>query len=136
MSSPSPVPVNIGLRVISSGKVGTVRFIGLTQFSPGQWIGIELDHPTGKNDGSVQGIRYFDCVANEGKPNELHDLYGLFVRPNTVKHLPESRRVSSSSHSRLSLSSPRKVCNRNFSNSFFQLLKYNYIYILTMVKSP
>ncbi len=36
----------------------------------GLWIGMTLDKPLGKNDGSVQGVRYFACEA----------LHGLFIR--------------------------------------------------------
>jgi len=50
---------------------GTIRFIGHTGFAQGEWVGIELDDQTGKNDGSVQGQRYFDCPLG----------YGMFVRP-------------------------------------------------------
>jgi len=58
-------------------KRGTVRFAGETKFSTqgGVWVGIEYDEPFGKNDGSVQGERYFSC-----KPN-----YGAFVRPDRVQ---------------------------------------------------
>eukprot|EP01114_Cavostelium_apophysatum_P009608 TRINITY_DN2280_c0_g1_i2.p1 TRINITY_DN2280_c0_g1~~TRINITY_DN2280_c0_g1_i2.p1 ORF type:complete len:1351 (-),score=437.37 TRINITY_DN2280_c0_g1_i2:39-4091(-) len=54
--------------------IGIVRFVGTTQFQSGIWVGVELDNPGGKNDGSVQDVRYFDC-----KPN-----HGLFVRENQV----------------------------------------------------
>ncbi|KAG4301318.1 hypothetical protein PCK1_002244 [Pneumocystis canis] len=67
--------ISINDRVYVNQVKGTVRFVGLTQFSSGIWVGIELDTPTGKNDGSVKGQRYFECMEN----------YGVFVRPSTVK---------------------------------------------------
>ncbi|GAB0133822.1 hypothetical protein EsDP_00002216 [Epichloe bromicola] len=56
---------------LSDGRQATVRFAGQTSFQVGEWIGVELEDKTGKNDGSVQGIRYFDCPAG----------YGMFVKP-------------------------------------------------------
>jgi len=58
-------------------KRGTVRFFGKTKFAKGEgvWVGIEYDEPMGKNDGSVQGERYFTCSPN----------YGAFVRPDKVQ---------------------------------------------------
>ncbi|XP_065841188.1 golgin subfamily A member 6-like protein 7 isoform X1 [Oscarella lobularis] len=44
------------------------------KFAKGTWAGIELESPEGKNDGSVQGHRYFDC-----KPN-----FGIFVLAKKV----------------------------------------------------
>ncbi|KAG6886787.1 hypothetical protein C0992_002372 [Termitomyces sp. T32_za158] len=56
-------------------KRGVVQFVGPTKFSKGVWVGIEYDEPIGKNDGSVQGERYFSCRNN----------YGVFVRPDKLK---------------------------------------------------
>ncbi|KAG9313180.1 CAP Gly-rich domain-containing protein [Chiua virens] len=57
-------------------KRGTVRFVGQTEFAKtGVWVGIEYDEPIGRNDGSVQGVRYFTC-----RPN-----YGVLVRPDRVR---------------------------------------------------
>jgi len=53
--------LKIGDRVIiSSGqgsKLGVLRYRGATQFAPGEWCGIELDDPLGKNNGIVEGIK-------------------------------------------------------------------------------
>ncbi|XP_023168315.2 kinesin-like protein KIF13A isoform X2 [Drosophila hydei] len=53
---------------------GVISFVGTTHFQPGAWIGVELDTPTGKNDGTVQGIQYFQC-----KPK-----HGIFVRADKL----------------------------------------------------
>jgi len=49
----------VGDRVRISGcKIGTLRYLGQTDFAKGLWAGVELDGPMGKNDGSVAGKRY------------------------------------------------------------------------------
>ncbi|XP_054844262.1 kinesin-like protein KIF13B isoform X2 [Eublepharis macularius] len=60
---------------VGTSKTGTVRYVGPTDFQEGTWIGVELDLPSGKNDGSIGGRQYFKC--NPG--------YGLLVKPNRVK---------------------------------------------------
>ncbi|PAA86959.1 hypothetical protein BOX15_Mlig023364g1 [Macrostomum lignano] len=61
---------------------GHVRFCGPTQFAAGTWVGVELDQPEGRNDGSVKGVKYFRCRAR----------HGLFVRHDKV--LQPRRRAS------------------------------------------
>lgn len=58
----------IGSRVEVTGKgsLGTVAFIGTTQFATGKWIGVILDEPKGKNNGIINGKQYFQCQENHG----------------------------------------------------------------------
>ncbi|XP_016355062.1 CAP-Gly domain-containing linker protein 1 isoform X4 [Sinocyclocheilus anshuiensis] len=59
---------------VNGNKPGVIQFLGETQFAPGQWAGIVLDEPFGKNDGSVSGVRYFQCEP----------LKGIFTRPSKL----------------------------------------------------
>lgn len=47
-------------------KRAYIRFVGPTKFAHGTWIGVELEQPFGKNDGSLKGVRYFRCDENKG----------------------------------------------------------------------
>ncbi|NXK67383.1 KI13B protein, partial [Sylvietta virens] len=71
---------------VGTSKTGTVRYIGPTDFQEGTWVGVELDLPSGKNDGSIGGKQYFRC--NPG--------YGLLVKPGRVRRAaaPARRRSS------------------------------------------
>ncbi|TRY65333.1 hypothetical protein DNTS_032240, partial [Danionella cerebrum] len=67
----------VGDRVwVNGNKPGIIQFLGETQFAPGQWAGIVLDEAIGKNDGSVSGVRYFQCEA----------LQGIFTRPSKLSY--------------------------------------------------
>lgn len=41
--------------------IGTLRYFGGVHFAKGSWCGVELSNAEGKNDGTVQGVRYFQC---------------------------------------------------------------------------
>ncbi|KAM6459917.1 CAP-Gly domain-containing linker protein 4 isoform 4-T7 [Liasis olivaceus] len=59
--------LKLGDRVVIAGqKVGTLRFCGMTEFASGQWAGIELDEPDGKNNGTVGKVQYFKCAPKHG----------------------------------------------------------------------
>lgn len=65
---PLPEWVTLGesVQIRPYNTTGVISFVGQTHFQGGTWIGVELDTPTGKNDGSVQGIQYFQCKAKHG----------------------------------------------------------------------
>ncbi|XP_061860268.1 centrosome-associated protein 350 isoform X2 [Colius striatus] len=72
---------NIGDRVlVSKVQPGTLRFKGLTKFAKGFWAGVELDKSEGNNNGTYDGIKYFDC-------KEKH---GIFAPPEKISHITES----------------------------------------------
>jgi dynactin complex subunit len=50
----------VGDRCSVGDRIGTIAYIGTTRFGPGEWVGVVCDEPVGKNDGAVQGHRYFD----------------------------------------------------------------------------
>lgn len=63
------------VRVPQQGaRRGVVRYNGTLAGAKGLWIGVQYDEPLGKNDGSVNGKRYFTCPPK----------YGGFVRPAHV----------------------------------------------------
>jgi len=68
---------------------GRVAFLGETEFAAGTWVGVILEEPCGKNDGSVQGVRYFKC-----KP-----LHGMFVREGVAKPIGRKNRADGESES-------------------------------------
>lgn len=65
----------IGQSVYVDGvKPGRIQFIGETKFGPGEWAGVFLDEPIGKNDGSVMSTRYFTCEPRHGVFSRLYRL--------------------------------------------------------------
>ena len=83
-------------------KRGVLRYVGPLESAEGMWVGIELDRKIGKNNGSFNGVRYFQC----------EDTFGVFVPTNIVTFdlrpaprsgsLPNSRPSSKSSSRPLS----------------------------------
>ncbi|KAJ8398916.1 hypothetical protein AAFF_G00418240 [Aldrovandia affinis] len=76
-SSKASKAIKVGskVEVIGKGHRGTVAYIGATLFAAGKWVGVVLDEPMGKNDGNVQGKRYFICEEN----------HGIFVRQSQIQ---------------------------------------------------
>ncbi|XP_066277790.1 dynactin subunit 1-like isoform X22 [Branchiostoma lanceolatum] len=84
-------PMKVGMRVEVAGKglVGTVAYIGTTMFASGKWVGVVLDEKKGKNNGTVQGKKYFNC----------DDGYGIFVRQSQLNVLEDQSGGSASTPS-------------------------------------
>ena len=70
-ADPATYVPRVGDRARFREQEGRISFVGETQFSSGSWCGLVLDTPGGKNNGTVQGVQYFEC----------EDKHGLFVRP-------------------------------------------------------
>ncbi|XP_069015333.1 dynactin subunit 1-like isoform X7 [Embiotoca jacksoni] len=75
VESSRPPKIGSTVEVTGKGQRGTVAYIGATLFASGKWVGVILDEPKGKNDGTVQGKRYFTCEDN----------HGIFVRQSQLQ---------------------------------------------------
>eukprot|EP00946_MAST-07B_sp_MAST-7B-sp1_P001152 g1152.t1 len=67
--SAEDIPYDINDRVLVTDQrlPAFVRFVGMTEFASGMWIGCELiGKHTGKNSGEVKGVKYFECRENKG----------------------------------------------------------------------
>lgn len=75
----------IGDRVLLSNvQPGTLRFKGQTKFANGFWAGVELDNPEGSNNGTYDGVVYFEC----------REKHGIFAPPDKISRLPEKFEAS------------------------------------------
>ncbi|CDK25323.1 unnamed protein product [Kuraishia capsulata CBS 1993] len=75
----SAIKVGLRCRILNSDieRRGTVRYTGIVPEIDNEisWVGVELDEPYGKNNGSIKGKRYFTCK----------DGYGSFVKAINVE---------------------------------------------------
>lgn len=91
--SPSAVAstLRIGTRIAATVKdkrqLGTIKYIGVTDFMAGEWCGVQLDEPVGNHDGTVQNVRYFHCAPK----------HGVFVRPAAVTAVVADEKPASAS---------------------------------------
>ena len=67
---PTGIKQGLRCRILPSNdhRRGIVSFVGEVPDIPGvgAWVGVTLDEPTGKNDGSVNGTKYFSCAPKCG----------------------------------------------------------------------
>ncbi|KAK6825181.1 tubulin cofactor B [Apiospora arundinis] len=75
--------IEVGKRCRVGGedtKRGEIKYVGDVKEIPGAlgaWVGVQLDEPVGKNDGSIGGTRYW------GQESTMK--HGVFVRPERVE---------------------------------------------------
>eukprot|EP00484_Ammonia_sp_Unknown_P017037 CAMPEP_0197023474 /NCGR_PEP_ID=MMETSP1384-20130603/4156_1 /TAXON_ID=29189 /ORGANISM="Ammonia sp." /LENGTH=683 /DNA_ID=CAMNT_0042451687 /DNA_START=1 /DNA_END=2052 /DNA_ORIENTATION=+ len=60
------VTINDTVQLTGDRLIGTIKFIGSIQGKQGVFYGIALKGNKGKNDGSVNNVRYFQCGKNKG----------------------------------------------------------------------
>ena len=61
--------IQVGLRceVQPGARRGVVMWVGEdAALKAGHWVGVKLDEPLGMNDGSVKGVKLFECGENYG----------------------------------------------------------------------
>ncbi|XP_056669198.1 CAP-Gly domain-containing linker protein 4 isoform X2 [Monodelphis domestica] len=88
--------LKLGDRVVIAGqKVGILRFCGTTEFASGQWAGIELSEPEGKNNGSVGKVQYFKCPPKYGIFAPLSKITKATDRKKIVARTPSTRATAS-----------------------------------------
>ena len=119
--------VDLGKRVCyltkreSAERRGVLRYVGEPEFASGLWVGVELDQPVGKNNGSLNGIRYFSCEEN----------YGIFVRAERVdldNRPPPKMRTGSRPNSRPGSRPPSRPQSREQS-PFMQRKRMDVAYL-------
>jgi len=79
MAVPDWLRVGSTVLVQPGHQSACVKYIGQTEFAQGVWVGVTLDTAKGENDGTVNGVTYFNGTDNRG------DSRGLFVRPDKVE---------------------------------------------------
>ncbi|KAG8240328.1 hypothetical protein J437_LFUL000803 [Ladona fulva] len=94
----------LGCEVLVGGsKPGVLRYFGTLPFDNGLWCGVELHQPEGLNDGSVRGVRLFNC----------RPLHGVVAPVGKVKLLPGRLEVTVDEEE--DGSTPREVAEEEWS---------------------
>lgn len=79
LSQEAAKKIEVGMRCETGTKRdprrGVVKWKGRIGDSETIYVGVQLDEPVGKNDGSAKGVRYFECP----------DKFGLFVQAHKME---------------------------------------------------
>mmetsp|Transcript_12945 Transcript_12945/g.23808 ORF Transcript_12945/g.23808 Transcript_12945/m.23808 type:complete len:340 (+) Transcript_12945:68-1087(+) len=84
VAAPSGGVVAVGQKVTWKGQSGTVQYVGKVKFASGEWVGIQLDQPSGMHDGTVFGVPYFSCPPKTGVFCTADELGGAGAGPAAV----------------------------------------------------
>ncbi|GBP36249.1 Dynactin subunit 1 [Eumeta japonica] len=125
--SDKPLTLGQRVKVVAKDVKGTVAYVGYPTFATGKWIGVILDEPKGKNNGTIRGHAYFTCEEN----------YGVFVRQTQIQLLDaednpmETSMTMSSSDksSKTRLNSGNSTVNNSTLVEF--LIMYEVVYTVT-----
>ncbi|XP_055905002.1 dynactin subunit 1-like [Eupeodes corollae] len=82
VSTDRTLKVGQTVQILGRNTKGRVAYVGVTNFAAGKWVGVILDEPKGKNNGTIKGYCYFKCSDN----------YGVFVRPSQL--IPTAENVA------------------------------------------
>ncbi|KAF8965202.1 hypothetical protein BDZ97DRAFT_1904102 [Flammula alnicola] len=83
---------SVGARISHNGHLGTIKYVGPVDNTPGLWLGVEWDSPDrGKHDGNKDGKQYFTCRFKTSgsfiRPTS-HILYGIsFLEALSAKYI-------------------------------------------------
>nr|XP_006816774.1 PREDICTED: CAP-Gly domain-containing linker protein 1-like [Saccoglossus kowalevskii] len=123
--APDNLGLKVGDRVLVSGtKLGTLRYVGTTEFAKGEWCGVELDDELGKNDGAVAGTRYFTCKARHGLFAPIHKVTrakGKAAKPPSTPMESTSKDKRSDSTSSVSSVSSLSSLSRSIGHGSVEL---------------
>lgn len=93
-------PLRVGQRVKVAGKDvrGTVAYFGYPTFATGKWVGVILDEPKGKNNGTIRGHAYFTVspinVFSISTMLSIHLIYNMFVVRRKLWYVRQNISVS------------------------------------------
>lgn len=99
-------------------------FCGQTQFAEGDWVGVILDTATGKNNGTVQNVQYFECEPN----------FGVFVKSSAVELEDASKRSGLKAPAASAIRKDSSVMSRSAgSKASPGVRNFNYIFNVSLI---
>ncbi|XP_016086333.1 centrosome-associated protein 350-like [Sinocyclocheilus grahami] len=72
------------LKAQEASLLKQLELSGQTNFANGFWAGVELDNPEGSNNGTYDGVVYFEC----------REKHGIFASTDEISRLPEKFEAS------------------------------------------